>query len=115
MKEITVEEHLVKRVRELGGEIRKVKWIGRRNAPDRLVMLPTRFKPMKRLAAGEAVFDECIAAATIWVEVKNPDTILTFPANAHERAQAREHKRMRDMGQRVEVIGPIEQVDSLLS
>ena len=102
MKEHTVEEHLVKRVRELGGEIRKVKWIGRRGAPDRLVMLP---------------FDAYVDAAhcCIWVELKNPKTILTFPANAHERQQAREHKRMRDMGQRVEVIGTIEQVESLLS
>lgn len=106
MKEHTVEEHLVKRVRELGGEIRKVKWIGRRGAPDRLVMLPwTAF----------LCTDTKDTRNTIWVELKNPETILTFPANAHERQQAREHKRMRDMGQRVEVIGTIEQVESLLS
>lgn len=105
MKEHTVEEHLVKRVRELGGEIRKVKWIGRRGAPDRLVMLPEI-----RFGGGTTT-----PALTVWVELKNPETIVTFPANAHERQQAREHKRMRDMGQRVEVIGTIEQVESLLS
>ena len=39
MREAEVEAYLVKRVKELGGEIRKVKWIGRRGAPDRFVML----------------------------------------------------------------------------
>jgi hypothetical protein len=54
-------------------------------------------------------------ACTIWVEVKNPETIKTFPAGARERAQHREHERMRKLGQRVVVIGTIEQVDELLS
>ena len=107
MKEHTVEEHLVKCVRELGGEIRKVKWIGRRGAPDRLVMLPAH--------GGAWLSLDSRKTHTIWVELKNPETIKTFPANAHERQQAREHQRMRDMGQRVEVIGTIEQVESLLS
>jgi len=39
MRESEVEAYLVKRVKELGGEIRKVKWIGRRGAPDRYVIL----------------------------------------------------------------------------
>lgn len=39
MRESEVEAYLVKRVKELGGETRKVKWIGRRGAPDRFVML----------------------------------------------------------------------------
>jgi len=38
MRESDIEAHLVKRVKELGGEVRKVKWIGRNGAPDRLVM-----------------------------------------------------------------------------
>lgn len=110
MRESQIEAYLVKRVKALGGEVRKVQWVGRVGAPDRLVMLPKR-----RLAntidcawcnpAGQAIF----------VELKAPETIKTFPANAHERAQAREHERMRAMGQRVEVIGTIEQVDELLS
>lgn len=93
MKERDIEDHLVKRVRELGGEVRKVQWIGRRSAPDRFVMLP---------------------GVGIWVELKNPQTILTFPTNAHERAQHREHERMRALGQRVEVVGTIEEVEELL-
>ena len=39
MRESEVEAYLVKRVKELGGEIRKVKWVGRRGAPDRFVMV----------------------------------------------------------------------------
>lgn len=110
MKERDVEDYLVIRVNAMGGEVRKVKWIGRRNAPDRLVMLPTGETPVYN--NGDIAH---MTGRTIWVELKNPDTIKTFPANAHERAQAREHERMRAMGQRVEVIGTIEQVESLLS
>jgi hypothetical protein len=52
---------------------------------------------------------------TIFVEVKNPDSVRTFPATARERAQRREHRRMRRMVQRVVVIGTYEDVDSLLA
>lgn len=103
MLERDIEKHLVERVKQLGGEVRKVQWVGRRNAPDRLVMLPLAWD------VDTPIVRSC------WVELKNPDTIKTFPANAHERAQAREHERMRKMGQRVEVIGTIEQVERLLS
>lgn len=104
MRESQIEAYLVKRVKELGGEVRKVEWIGRRGAPDRLVMLP----PTSGLSR------EWRENTAIWVEVKNPETIKTFPADARERAQAREHDRMRKLGQRVVVIGTIEQVDELL-
>lgn len=90
-----IERYLIRRAKEAGGEVRKVKWIGRRNAPDRLALLPL--------------------AKQLWVEVKNPQTIKTFPANAHERAQHREHQRMRKLGLRVEVIGTFEQVDALFA
>jgi hypothetical protein len=40
MKESDVEAYLVKRVAELGGEVRKVRWIGRRGAPDRFIFGP---------------------------------------------------------------------------
>ena len=103
MKERDIEAHLKERVKALGGEIRKVKWIGRVGAPDRLVMLPS--------VCGSLMY----GPRSFWVELKNPDTIRTFPADARERAQAREHDRMRRMGQRVEVIGTIEQVEALLS
>ena len=105
MKERDIEAHLVERVRELGGEIRKVKWIGRRGAPDRVVMLPR----------GRASSGSYSACSTLWVEVKNPETTKTFPANGHERQQHREHERMRAMGQIVLVLGTIEQIDEVFA
>lgn len=104
MRESTIEAYLVKRVKALGGECVKIQFIGRRGAPDRLVMLP---------ASGPK--HPCFPALSCWVELKNPETIKTFPANGHERAQHREHERMRALGQRVVVIGTIEQVDELLA
>lgn len=102
MLERDIEDYLTKRVKAMGGEVRKVQWVGRVGAPDRLVMLPR-----------EAYVDD--AHCCIWVELKNPKTVATFPANAHERAQHREHERMRKLGQRVEVIGTLYQVEELLS
>jgi hypothetical protein len=93
-RERDIEAYLKKRVKELGGEIRKTKWVGRVGAPDRRVMLPDR--------------------APVWVELKNPETIATFPANGHERQQLREINRMRRLGELVEVIGTIEGVEELL-
>lgn len=104
MKERDIEAYLVKRVRELGGEVRKVKWVGRRGAPDRVVMLPQRIR----------INVWPWPDSTMWVELKNPETIKTFPSGPHERAQAREHERMRKAGQRVEVVGTIEGVDEVL-
>lgn len=101
MQESDIEAYLVQRVRELGGECRKVQWIGRKGAPDRLVMLPSG----------------CIDARnnTIWVELKAPGRAALFPHTPHERQQHREHGRMRDMGQRVVVIDSFVGVDELLA
>lgn len=96
MRESQIEQHLVKRVKELGGEVRKVQWIGRRGAPDRLVMLP--FRPQANMAAD----------TTAWVELKAPGEKV-------KPHQKREHERMRAMGQRVVVIDSIEGVEELLS
>jgi len=94
MRERDTEAHLVKRVRELGGECRKVQWIGHNGAPDRLVMLP----------AGKIDATN----RTIWVELK-------APGEKARPSQVREHERMRAMGQRVVVIDSIEGVEELLS
>ena len=88
MRESEIEKYLVKRVKALGGEVRKVKWIGRHGAPDRLVMFPPNH--------------------TEWVELKAPGEI----AKPH---QLREHKRMRDMGQTVFVVDSMEGVDALFT
>jgi hypothetical protein len=87
MKESIIERYLVLRVKSLGGEVRKVKWVGHRGAPDRLVMLP--------------------ATSTIWVELKTT-------GKRPEPHQLREHDRMQAMGQNVVVIDSIEGVDTLL-
>ena len=111
MLERDIENYLIKRVKALGGEVRKVQWIGRNSAPDRLVMLPGHEEPAPGVPGGRFEYEP----ATIWVELKSPATIKTFPADARERAQHREHERMRAMGQRVEVIGTLEGVEGLLS
>lgn len=103
--EADIEEYLVKRVRDLGGEIRKVKWIGRRSAPDRRVMIPAEFN--SRGLLGEI-------ARAFWVEVKAPGKLATFPADARERAQAREHERMRRCGERVVLVDSFDGVDEVL-
>lgn len=86
MRESTIENRLVQRVKALGGEVRKVKWIGRNSAPDRIVMLPEN---------------------SFWAELKAPGEKPT-------KAQSREHERMRKMGQRIEIIDSLERIEELL-
>lgn len=100
MRESTIEAHLVKRVKELGGEVRKVQWVGRRGAPDRLVMLPAG---VRKVPGGRKEWDD----QTIWVELK-------APGEKSRPEQLREHERMRKMGQHVVVIDSIEGVEELL-
>lgn len=109
MRERDIERYLRRRVREAGGAVRKVRWIGRKHAPDDLVMLPGH--PGTRYLKNNV---PARPAKTVWVEVKNPDTVRTFPANAHERAQHREHQLMRGLGQTVAVVGTFDQVEELL-
>ena len=87
MREREVEAHLVKRVKELGGEVRKVEWAGRNGAPDRFVMLPF---------------------GCVWVELKAPGQ----KAKPH---QEREHARLRAKGQIVLVLDSIEAVEEWLA
>jgi hypothetical protein len=85
MRERDIENYLVKRVKALGGEVRKVNWVNRRGAPDRLVMLPDK---------------------AFWVEVKAPGV----EAEPH---QLREHTRMREMGQVVYLVDSYEIVERI--
>lgn len=87
MRERDIEDYLVKRVKAMGGQIRKVQWIGRAGAPDRLVLLPER--------------------RSVWVELKAPGEKPTS-------MQIREHNRMRRLGELVEVIDSLERVEELL-
>lgn len=93
IKEESTERYLVRLVTKAGGEIRKVVWPGRRGAPDRFVMLPK---------------------GCVWVELKKPNLAATFPANAHEHQQHREHERLRRFGQRVLVLDSREEVAALV-
>ena len=96
MRERKVEEHLVKRVKALGGEVRKVGWIGRANAPDRLVLLP---EPLNG------------AANELWQQ--HPFVELKRPTKGATAAQAREHERLRAAGFVVLVLNSIEAIDEV--
>ena len=102
MRESQIEGYLVKRVKALGGEVRKLQWIGRRGAPDRLVLLP------KRTATKGLDCAWCNPKARVlWIELK---ALGEQPA----RHQVREHARMRAMGLDVFVIDSIDGVDAVL-
>lgn len=76
-RENDVEAYLVKRVEAAGGFTRKVKWIGRKNAPDRRVVLKD--------------LDGKIHLR-LWIELKAPGKGL-------RKEQAREHDRMALAGE----------------
>jgi len=111
LRERDIEKHLVQRVKALGGEVRKVQWVGRRGAPDRVVMLPEKLHKAwdGKIKAGAVAWaaDWVQAPFTCWVELKAPG--VKPPAY-----QLREHARMRAMGQVVVVIDSIEGVEELL-
>ena len=86
MRERDIERYLVRRVKELGGEVRKVQWIARAGAPDRLVM---------------------VGSHHFWVELK-------APGKTAEPHQLREHARMRKYGMKVVVVDSIEWIDAML-
>jgi hypothetical protein len=102
MRESVIEKYLVKQVKAVGGEVRKVQWVGRRGAPDRVVMLPS-----KRMAQTIDCAWCNPQGLTVWVELKAPGV-------EPEPHQLREHKRMRLVGQTVLVIDSLEGVDELL-
>jgi hypothetical protein len=108
MKEADIEKHLVRRTIALGGEVRKVQWIGRVGAPDRLVMLPPRPAGFEQDHALQLRRIPAVPARTIWVELKAPGI-------KPESHQVREHARLKAMGQHVVVIDSIEGVEELLA
>jgi hypothetical protein len=85
IRERDIERYLVTRVTDAGGEIRKCKWIGRRGAPDRRVMLH----------GGH------------WVELKAPGETL-------RPEQAREHERMAKHGDPVYTLDTFQLVDHFM-
>ena len=92
VSEADIETYLVMRVKQLGGEIRKLAWVGRRDAPDRFVAIPSVDMP------------------PVLVELKAPDADMNTP---HVRAQLREHARLRAAGVTVYVVDSFEAVDRM--
>lgn len=101
IRESQIEKYLVAQVKALGGEVRKVRWIGRCNAPDRFIMMP-----LKSVIDG-ITYEYTPPREAVWVELKAPGKKPTS-------GQLREHEKMRGMGQQVEVIDSFEGVDKLL-
>lgn len=108
MRESEIEAYLVARVKDLGGEVRKVKFLDRRGAPDRLVMLPSMVGDSFAFGVDRKIDAPGFRRSrTIWIELKAPGV-------KPEPHQVREHERMRAMGQRVEVADSLERVDEVL-
>ena|GEM_PF-283231 len=118
MRESDIEDYLVARVKMIGGEVRKVRWIGRNGAPDRLVMLPgfklhheneSNAEVAAYLLKMQRTLAETLGLGrTIWVELKAPGEKV-------KPHQQREHDRMRRMGQVVVVVDSFEGVDEVLA
>ena len=87
MRESEIEAYLVKCVKKLGGEVRKVKWIGRRGAPDRFVM---------------------VCGLNFFVELK-------APGKKPNEQQQREIKSLKSKDVAVYVVDSTKAVDELLS
>lgn len=85
MLERDVEKYFVAQVKQAGGEVRKLKWIGRRAAPDRFVALN----------------------GAHLVELKRPGKDARIE-------QKREHDRLRKKGIKVYIIDTKEGVDSFI-
>lgn len=84
MRESVIEAHLVKRVKDHGGEAYKFKSPNRANVPDRIVLLP--------------------GYPLTFIELKAPGEKPT-------PAQLREHDRLRNLGQIVKVFDSKEAVE----
>ena len=85
IRERDVEAYGIRKAKEIGGEIRKVKWINRAHAPDR------------------AFFKQ----GTHWIEFK-------APGEEPRPGQAREFARMAKQGAPVHVLDTFEAVDNFI-
>jgi hypothetical protein len=102
MRESQIEKALVRRVKLLGGEIRKLAWINRRGAPDRLLLFPPARAYEFAMAHG------LVSGMVAW---QHPLVELKRPGKDAEDHQAREHERLRAGGFLVLVIDSLEAVD----
>lgn len=95
-RESKVEQHLVEQAQAKGALVRKLAYIGRRGAPDRMVIWP---------ACGDPRDD--LDPAIDFVELK-------APGQKPDDHQAREHERLRRMGCNVFTLDGIEAVDQYI-
>lgn len=93
-RESKIESHLKKEVEKLGGKVRKLRWIGKAGAPDRLMWFPAKTKGMWPRAA--------------FVELKAPGKKPT-------KVQTEEHKKFTDDGWTVLVVDSIEAADKAIN
>lgn len=111
MKEITeadIEDYLHKRVAQLGGEHRRVKWIGRDSAPDDRIMGCKIVLMHAYLPNQQTIYAP--TRTSFWVECKRPG----YKVTPRVRAQRREHERMRALGETVYVFDSFESIDAVL-
>lgn len=101
--ESIIKAYLKKRVESLGGEVRFVKWIGRRHAPDCYVMFPGGTKGYDANAS-DPNLSHWHQVFNCWVETK-------APGKRPRPGQVREHKRMADMGEIVLTLPTKEAID----
>ncbi len=87
LRESDIEDYGVRRVKDSGGEIRKVKYINRRDCPDRHAYFPK--------------------GVLVIVEFK-------APGEKPRSGQLREHAKLRALGFRVEVIDSLLGVDRMI-
>lgn len=85
MRENQIEQYLHARVKALGGDYRRVSWIGRNGANDDLILMPGRHA---------------------LIECKRPGKQATA-------AQAREHDRLRAAGFEVHVVSTTTEIDAI--
>lgn len=102
MREAVIERYLCEQVKAIGGIAYKFTSPAHRSVPDRLV-LTKGLKVGVDFVDGTASFDPGI----VFVELKAPGKKPT-------PGQLREHKRLRDLGFRVEVIDSKEGVDKFI-
>lgn len=95
--ESRIEKHLVDRVKATGGKIRKLKWIGRNGAPDRMVWWPIR-----------GSWPSHNKLVVIFVELKAPGQKPT-------KVQQEEHRKMKADGLIVCVADSEETVDKVIA
>lgn len=86
MRERDIERHLIEQADLHNCFLRKLRWVGRNGAPDRMLIT----------LDGDVIFVE-----------------LKAPGKQPTAQQLREHDRMRRYGQRVEVVDSIEGVEEL--